>query len=221
MRTFSARETEWLLELDGVELAGFRCRAFAFLLDLLFAYVIIFAIALLVKTTLYLLHLVSGHAVIWRSFSSNIGNHEGVLPGTFFTVLYFGLLTWRGKGRSPGKRMSRESGSSPWFIDICLYGTLSSAPWAMEPHCSKAASASFNTSSTPIAAPSRIASPKPSSSPNAATRRCSTSSPTRSFPTTATNPRLGSPTKPFPLNCRHCLAQRIALWSELPSAQHS
>ncbi len=31
--------------------------------------------------------------------------HEGLLPGTFLTVLYFGLLTWRGKGRSPGKRM--------------------------------------------------------------------------------------------------------------------
>ena len=35
----------------------------------------------------------------------SLGERENhFLPGTFFTVLYFGLLTWRGKGRSPGKR---------------------------------------------------------------------------------------------------------------------
>jgi hypothetical protein len=33
MRTFSAQETRWQLELDGIELAGFRRRAFAFLID--------------------------------------------------------------------------------------------------------------------------------------------------------------------------------------------
>jgi uncharacterized RDD family membrane protein YckC len=33
MKTFSARETVWLQELDGIELAGFRRRAFAFLFD--------------------------------------------------------------------------------------------------------------------------------------------------------------------------------------------
>src|SRR5580658_3626073 len=33
MRTFSARETEWLQELDGIELAGFWRRAFAFCID--------------------------------------------------------------------------------------------------------------------------------------------------------------------------------------------
>jgi len=33
MKTFSARETVWLQELDGIELAGFRRRAFAFLID--------------------------------------------------------------------------------------------------------------------------------------------------------------------------------------------
>jgi uncharacterized RDD family membrane protein YckC len=33
MKNFSARETLWLQELDGLELAGFRRRAFAFILD--------------------------------------------------------------------------------------------------------------------------------------------------------------------------------------------
>ena len=33
MRNFSARETEWLQELDGIELAGFWWRAFAFSID--------------------------------------------------------------------------------------------------------------------------------------------------------------------------------------------
>ena len=33
MRTFSARETLWLRQLDGIELAGFGRRAFAFMID--------------------------------------------------------------------------------------------------------------------------------------------------------------------------------------------
>lgn len=33
MRSFSARETEWLQELDGIELAGFWPGAFAFVID--------------------------------------------------------------------------------------------------------------------------------------------------------------------------------------------
>jgi uncharacterized RDD family membrane protein YckC len=37
MKTFSARETVWLQELDGIELAGFRRRAAAFVLDGIFA----------------------------------------------------------------------------------------------------------------------------------------------------------------------------------------
>lgn len=33
MRTFSARETHWLQQLDGIELAGFWQRAWAFFID--------------------------------------------------------------------------------------------------------------------------------------------------------------------------------------------
>jgi hypothetical protein len=33
MKTFSARETVWLQELDGIELASFWQRAFALLID--------------------------------------------------------------------------------------------------------------------------------------------------------------------------------------------
>ena len=104
MKAFSARETEWLLELDGVELAGFRQRALAFLIDVALAYTAIFTLAGLkwflgVMISVVLRHPLRGH---WAAFE--LGEHENILPGTFFTVLYFGLLTWKGRGRSPGKR---------------------------------------------------------------------------------------------------------------------
>jgi uncharacterized RDD family membrane protein YckC len=106
MQNFSARETEWLLELDGIELAGFRRRAFAFLIDVAFAYGIIIALAS-VKALVSLL-IVKSFGLPHRFHSNALTlspEHEGLLPGTFFTVLYFGLLTWQGKGRSPGKRI--------------------------------------------------------------------------------------------------------------------
>jgi len=106
MQNFSARETEWLLELDGIELAGFRQRAFAFLLDVTFAYLAIFGVALIKGFLGWLLRLMPGHPAPGHSLALQLNPHPGtLLPGTFFTVLYFGLLTWRGKGRSPGKRI--------------------------------------------------------------------------------------------------------------------
>jgi uncharacterized RDD family membrane protein YckC len=106
MQNFSARETEWLLELDGIELSGFRRRAFAFFIDVVFAYGIILALAIVKALVSLLLAKILGHPLRGYSNAFNLKpDHEGLLPGTFFTVLYFGLLTWRGKGRSPGKRM--------------------------------------------------------------------------------------------------------------------
>jgi uncharacterized RDD family membrane protein YckC len=107
MHNFSARETEWLLELDGIELAGFQRRALAFLIDVALAYFCIFLLALLKAFVAWSLRLILGHPLRVHSDAFTLGHSEGLLPGTFFTVLYFGLLTWRGKGRSPGKRFMR------------------------------------------------------------------------------------------------------------------
>jgi uncharacterized RDD family membrane protein YckC len=107
MQNFSARETEWLLELDGVELAGFSSRASAFLIDVALAYVGIFCLAMVKGVVILILHAIFGsHVSTAHAFSVSTGEREHVLlPGTFFTVLYFGVFTWRGKGRSPGKKM--------------------------------------------------------------------------------------------------------------------
>lgn len=104
MENFSARETEWLLELDGVKLAGFRSRSTAFLIDIALAYFGILILSLLRMLLVFLASLVIHHPFSTRSLFEKSGE-SGVLPGTLFTVLYFGLLTWRGKGRTPGKRM--------------------------------------------------------------------------------------------------------------------
>jgi uncharacterized RDD family membrane protein YckC len=109
MQNFSARETEWLLELDGVELAGFRRRAIAFVVDVALAYMAVFGLEMVFRLLLFLIRLLTGHPASGHhtSFFRGGGEHRSFLPGTFLTVLYFGLLTWRGKGRSPGKRFMK------------------------------------------------------------------------------------------------------------------
>jgi len=44
MRNFSAQETEWLEELDGIELASFWHRAFAFLIDWMIVAIVLSAL---------------------------------------------------------------------------------------------------------------------------------------------------------------------------------
>jgi len=106
MRYFSAQETKWLQELDGIELAGFRQRAFAFLMDITLATLALWAVMLTVATTAYVVARFAMHNACARF---HIGNGEGdsehhVMRSIIAPILYFGLLTWRGKGQSPGKR---------------------------------------------------------------------------------------------------------------------
>ena len=106
MRFFSAKETEWLLELDGIELAPFSLRALAFGIDTLLSAL---ATAVLVGSSTWFFYTlkaklglaVPGHVNV------HIGKEHGL--GHFFEeivvpILYWGLLTWQGRGRSPGKR---------------------------------------------------------------------------------------------------------------------
>ena len=137
MRNFSARETEWLLELDGIELASFWQRAFAFLIDWFIVSIIFstFAIAIGVGVFAYLhrqgmsmediSHMVTaspsdngdkvdiavhGPTKV-RTYHMDEHSRTGDAMKVFFDVLvpilYFGILLWRGKGRTPGKRIMR------------------------------------------------------------------------------------------------------------------
>jgi len=106
MKTFKAHETAWLLELDGIELADFWQRALAFLIDALGAFVAFF-------TSLFVLDFAIN---LWRAhhgldnYSINIKGEtraEELLTDSLAPAIYFGLSTWLGKGRSPGKWLLR------------------------------------------------------------------------------------------------------------------
>jgi len=125
MRTFSARETEWLQELDGIELASFWRRAAAFVIDW-------FLVSILLSATVgsgVMIYLKvrerHGHPMPsrmnfdLRPGKVKIGSDDPFLNDELdnellhivtdiaVPILYFGLLTWRGKGRTPGKRLMR------------------------------------------------------------------------------------------------------------------
>jgi uncharacterized RDD family membrane protein YckC len=125
MKIFSARETELLRELDGLELAGFWRRAVAFLIDCF-----LMAVLLSVLTTVgfnELQHLRqmgdSGPAayhlpvvkelrvpMIHGGMKLQLIDIEGnevihVAATVVVPVLYCGVFLWAGKGRTPGKRL--------------------------------------------------------------------------------------------------------------------
>jgi uncharacterized RDD family membrane protein YckC len=129
MRNFSARETEWMLELDGIELAGFWQRAWALVIDSCFV-----SVVYTVMVGVYVLTVVGVriekakmHGQPVPSFQQvimsppfNLKGKEGATPvetlsGETFKVvddvvmpiLYFGVLLWRGKGQTPGKRIMK------------------------------------------------------------------------------------------------------------------
>ena len=137
MRNFSARETEWLLELDGIELASFHQRALAFLIDWIIVSIIFsaFAVAIAAGVFAYLhrqgksmediTHMVTASengdgdkvdiavhgATKVTTYHVDEHSKTGEALKVFFDVLvpflYFGILLWRGKGRTPGKRLMR------------------------------------------------------------------------------------------------------------------
>ena len=129
MKTFSARETAWLQELDGIELAGFWPRAAALLIDGLIVG-IVYSILLSTVVTIYV------HRHPHSTIAINLGDathkireqqqtESGVRPvqeevhqklreeginivqGILVPVLYFGICLWQGNGRSPGKRLTK------------------------------------------------------------------------------------------------------------------
>jgi len=134
MRNFSARETEWLLELDGIELASFHQRALAFLIDWFIVSIVFSAFAIAIGAGVFaylhkqgksmedISHMVTTSEVgedkvdvsvhgTTKVTTYHVDEHSrtGEAMKVFFDVLvpilYFGILLWRGKGRTPGKRL--------------------------------------------------------------------------------------------------------------------
>jgi uncharacterized RDD family membrane protein YckC len=132
MRNFSARETEWMLELDGIELAGFRRRALAFLIDWILIGFLVTLLAAAIgggylavrhllgkpmpnlshivndKDTNYNFNLGPGHQIAKEHVEESIAQELiNIVTDVVVPVLYFGILLWRGKGRTPGKRLMK------------------------------------------------------------------------------------------------------------------
>jgi uncharacterized RDD family membrane protein YckC len=123
MKIFSARETELLRELDGLELAGFWQRAVAFLIDCFLMAVLLSVVVTLGLNGWQNLRRMQGNSgpaeyhlpvvkelPVRGGMNLQIINIEGnevihVAATVVVPVLYCGVLLWTGKGRTPGKRL--------------------------------------------------------------------------------------------------------------------
>jgi uncharacterized RDD family membrane protein YckC len=125
MKIFSARETELLRELDGLELAGFWQRAAAFLIDGFIMAVLLSVVLTLGLHGLRNLREMQGnsgpaeyHLPVVKELPApggmkvqviNIEGNESIhLAATVIVpVLYCGIFLWAGNGRTPGKRLMK------------------------------------------------------------------------------------------------------------------
>jgi hypothetical protein len=134
MRKFSAKETEWLLELDGIELANFWPRAFAFVIDWTLVGILLTVMTSLVaggwlgvrylqgKPLPDFQHMITEagknkeevHVNLGPGKSINATDEHGALAHTMdfindvlVPILYFGILTWKWHGQTVGKRLMK------------------------------------------------------------------------------------------------------------------
>ena len=127
MKVFSARETELLRQLDGLELAGFWQRAVAFLIDCFLMAVLLSLLATFGLRGWQLFQQMQGNSVPAEYHMPGVVKelpvptiHGGmklqvidiesnevyhVVSTVIVPVLYCGVLLWAGKGRTPGKRL--------------------------------------------------------------------------------------------------------------------
>ncbi len=100
-RLYRAHETERMSELDGAELASFRARALAFLIDFVLA------------SALFMAALVPAAMLLNRYTPLGRSNVHVVIQLNFFhnwysvayLVVFFGLSFYFGNGRTVGKRI--------------------------------------------------------------------------------------------------------------------
>ena len=120
MRRFSGKESERLRELDGVELASFWRRGLAFLIDwITFCVVLMALLAFLLRMREWLGHVgdVHGHIdlrpgrIVFSTTDKDLAffgqEWFEVLTNIALPILFFGLITWAGRGRSLGKFITR------------------------------------------------------------------------------------------------------------------
>jgi uncharacterized RDD family membrane protein YckC len=77
MQTFSARETLWLQELDGIELAGFWPRAFALIIDGILAYALLLIILAVGASAYFGLSRATGHKATLHDIATFSADPEG------------------------------------------------------------------------------------------------------------------------------------------------
>jgi uncharacterized RDD family membrane protein YckC len=91
---YSLQNAAWQASLQGVELASFGARAWAFAID-----------GGIVGLLLLLASLWNGTRAAGQNGSVELSVEFGGLLGVVVVVLYFGISTWLGDGASPGKRL--------------------------------------------------------------------------------------------------------------------
>jgi uncharacterized RDD family membrane protein YckC len=97
--TYEPHHLNRLDQLKGMPLASFRARAAAFIIDFLAAFAVFTLIAIYGAKLLYYLGMLDPNTNY--NFKFNFTNWYSLV----FIVLYFGLLTYFGKGQTPGKRL--------------------------------------------------------------------------------------------------------------------
>ncbi len=97
MQTYNAHETERMHQVHGAQLASFKARAVAFIIDFLVAF-LLFLVLLILGVRL-------GSSLGLLNLKTDI-NLEFDLHHWYsliFVVLYFGISTYLGNGKTPGK----------------------------------------------------------------------------------------------------------------------
>jgi uncharacterized RDD family membrane protein YckC len=97
MQTYNAHETERMHQVHGARLASFKARAIAFIIDFLVAFVLF--------VTVFILGVRLASSLGLLKIETNV-NLEFDLHHWYslvFVVLYFGLSTYLGNGKTPGK----------------------------------------------------------------------------------------------------------------------
>ena len=97
MQTYNAHETERMHQVHGAPLASFKARALAFIVDFLFAFLLFVALLILGARLASSLGLLNLNTDINLEFDLH---HWYSLV---FVVLYFGISTYLGNGKTPGK----------------------------------------------------------------------------------------------------------------------
>ena len=100
-KTFDTKEDEWIQQLKGKELASFVSRSAAFAIDFFFLFTVITLVMVFGAKLLSYFNLITLSENINLNF--NLKNWYSLL----LVVIYFGLFTYLGNGRTPGKRIMR------------------------------------------------------------------------------------------------------------------